>query len=66
MTENDPAEAPRARPAIWPYVVAAIVGSLAGAFLDRLLYADGGSMMMKIGLVLAPILYHLARKRRSA
>ncbi len=38
----------------WPYVVAALLGSLIGAIADALLYADGGSMFMKIGLVAGP------------
>ncbi|MEM8822790.1 MAG: hypothetical protein AAGF30_04190 [Pseudomonadota bacterium] len=67
MTDRETPEDEDARPAIWPYVVMAIVGSLAGAGLDELLYTDGGSMLTKVGLVAGPVLYHVFRKmRRSA
>ncbi|MEL7461931.1 MAG: hypothetical protein AAFX45_11540 [Pseudomonadota bacterium] len=48
----------------WAYILAALLGSLLGAVLDAVLYADGGSMFMKIGLVALPIaLYLVARAR---
>jgi len=40
---------------LWLYILAAILGSLLGAVLDFVLYADGGSMFMKIGIAAGPI-----------
>ena len=49
----------------WAYIVAALLGSLIGAALDAVLYADGGSMFMKIGLVALPIALSLVGKART-
>ena len=57
-------EAPPKR--LWPYLLAAVLGSLAGALLDVALYPDGGTTLMKIGLVAAPVaVYLIARYRGS-
>lgn len=49
----------------WAYILAALLGSLIGAVLDATLYADGGSMFMKIGLVALPIALYLIAKARG-
>lgn len=49
----------------WAYILAALLGSLIGAGLDAVLYADGGSMFMKIGLVALPIALYLIAKVRT-
>lgn len=50
----------------WAYILAAVLGSLIGAVLDFVLYEDGGSMFMKIGLVALPAaLYLVARSRKG-
>lgn len=50
----------------WAYILAALLGSLLGAVLDVVIYADGGSMFMKIGLVALPIALYLIAKARGA
>ena len=50
---------------LWLYILAAVLGSLAGAGLDYVLYADGGSMFLKVGLVAGPALVWLLGKRRG-
>ena len=50
---------------LWLYILAAILGSLAGAVLDYVLYPDGGSMFLKIGFVAGPAVVWLIDKRRS-
>ena len=50
----------------WAYIAAALIGSLAGAVLDATLYADGGSLFMKIGLVASPVaIWLIARARKE-
>ena len=51
---------------LWLYIIAAILGSLGGAVLDALLYAEGGSILMKIGLVAGPgLVWGIGRWRRK-
>lgn len=50
---------------LWLYILAAVLGSLLGAVLDYVLYADGGSMFLKIGFVAGPGLVWLIAKRRG-
>ncbi len=50
----------------WAYILAALLGSLIGAVLDATLYADGGSMFMKIGLVALPIALFVISKAKGA
>ena len=50
---------------LWLYIIAAILGSLGGAVLDYVVYADGGSMFLKVGLVAGPLLVWALSKRRE-
>lgn len=47
------------------YIAAAVIGSLSGALLDAALYADGGSLFMKVGLVAAPLAIWLVARARN-
>lgn len=47
------------------YLLAAVLGSLVGAILDATLYRDGGSMLMKVGFVVGPLVLYLARRARG-
>ena len=50
----------------WAYVVAGVLGSLLGAVLDLMVYAEGGSVFLKIGIVAGPVaLYGLQRLREA-
>ncbi|MEM9320848.1 MAG: hypothetical protein AAGA70_17860 [Pseudomonadota bacterium] len=50
---------------LWLYILAAVLGSLAGAVLDFALYSDGGSMFLKIGFVAGPVLVWLIGKAQA-
>ena len=48
------------------YILAGVLGSLLGAVLDAVLYPDGGSMFLKIGLVAGPsAVWGLSRLRKG-
>ena len=50
---------------LWIYILAAVLGSLGGAVLDYVVYPDGGSMFLKVGLVVGPLLVWAISKRKE-
>ena len=63
MAETGPGRGARVATRVW--VISALVGSFAGAVLDALVYPDGGSMLMKIGLVAGPATVWMIARRRA-